>query len=373
VLLGSVVVLGAAVLLTGCTVVREPSRNAEYKTGAARTRSLDVPPDLTQLSRDSRFAPQGGVVTASAAGRPSAPGAAAAAAPGAQTVALQQRGEVRIAREGAQRWIVTPQSPEQLWPLLRTFWESNGFTLASENAAAGTMETNWSENRAKLPTEVTRLRLDSLLGRLLDTGERDQYRTRIERGPAGTEIYISHRGIEEVDTSTERDQTRWRPRASDPQLEAEFLGRLLVALGQPAPVAAAAVAAAEPAAAASTGAVRARALEGAAGLELDEPFDRAWRRVGQALDRGGFSVEDRDRNGGLYYVRYIDPALAGREEPNFLMRLFTRNTPTGPLRYRVALKPAGNKTTLTVQTSAGAPETGPDGQRIVAQLLQELR
>ena len=36
--------------------------------------------------------------------------------------------------------------------------------------------------------------------------------------------------------------------------------------------------------------------------------DRAWRRVG-ALDRVGFTVEDRDPLRRVYYVRYVDPEV----------------------------------------------------------------
>jgi len=277
-------------------------------------------------------------------------------------------GDLRVERQGQQRWLVTPLTPEQLWPRLRSFWETNGFTLQTENAAAGVMETEWSENRAKLPRSVVRNVLGGVLGNLFDTGERDQFRTRLERTEAGTEIFISHRGIEEVATDSDGTGARWRLRPSDPTLEAEFLGRLLVALGQAEAVATAAVAQAPEAQA------RARVVEGqpAATLEVDDTFDRAWRRVGLALDRGGFSVEDRDRTNGLYYVRWIDPRLAG-EEPGFFDRLFRGGQMQGPVRYRIALSAAGDKTRVSVQTSAGEPETGEDAQRIVAQLASELR
>jgi outer membrane protein assembly factor BamC len=358
-------------LLSGCASLSnlfglDSSSSPDYQTGSARTQPLEVPPDLTQLSRESRFGPQGAsVISASAMGRPAVAGSAATQ-PG---VALQTRGEVRVERLGDQRWLVTPLSPDELWPRLRGFWESNGFTIASQNPAAGVMETEWSEQRGRVSPAVARNLLGGLLSRVFDTGERDQFRTRVDRVDGGSEIFITHRGIEEVYATAERDSTRWRPRPNDPSLEADFLARLMVALGQPEAEARTAVAQAPEVA------PRARLLEGrpAATLELDEPFDRAWRRVGLALDRSGFSVEDRDRNGGLYYVRYIDPAQAGSDGPNFLARLFGARAPEGPVRYRIVLEGAGEKTLISVQTSAGAPETGEDGQRIVALLVDELR
>jgi len=364
-------------LLSGCGMLGiERNAVADYRGQAARTAPLEVPPDLSQLARENRFQPQGGVVSASQQSQQPRAGGVAL-----QPVLTQSLGELRVERAGSQRWLVVPTPPEQLWPELRSFWEQNGFTLTTDNAVAGVMETNWSENRAKLSGDVVRNALATALGRVFDTGERDQYRTRVERSPTGgSEVYIAHRGVEEVDANKERDSTVWRPRPSDPSLEAEFLARLMVRLGGPAAEPAQASAALQTArgtvAAAPEAPTRARLVadQPAATLELDEDFNRAWRRVGMALDRGGFSIEDRDRAGGLYYIRYIDPAKSGQDEPNFFQRLFSRDSgPAGTVRYRVALKTDAGKTRLAVQTSTGQPEKGPDAQRIVTQLLTELR
>jgi outer membrane protein assembly factor BamC len=305
-------------------------------------------------------------------------------------VALANTGAMRIERAGQQRWLVVPASPEQLWPALKTFWEQKGYTLDAEDAKTGVMETNWSMNRAKLPADAVRNTLGRLLGNLYDTGERDRFRTRIERAPAadgGSEIYISHRGAQEVYTSERSETTTWRSRPSDPQLEAELLSQLMVALGAKDEAARQAVAASGKVAAAASPATAAAAAapapssrapaavsSGATSLEVDDPFDRAWRRVGLALDRGGFTVEDRDRAGGIYYVRYVDPKSAGKEEPGFWARLFgNTNNPLAAVRYRVALKGVGNKTSVTVLSSSGGTDVGENGQRIAALLVNELR
>ena len=157
-----------------------------------------------------------------------------------------------------------------------------------------------------------------------------------------------------------------------PQLEAEFLSRLMVKLAPGETQVAAATAVSN----APLPPPRARALTGAGpALEVDEPFDRAWRRVGQALDRSGFSVENRDRAGGLYFVRYVDPKNAGKEEPGFFSRMFSGDKPAAnPLeRYRIAVKANGDKTTVTVLTASGSPATGTSGERIVSTLVNELR
>lgn len=300
--------LALLALTAGCSSLDSglSGDTVDYRsTSSTKAKPLDVPPDLSQLARESRYQQTGGVVSASATA------AAPAAATTTATVALAAQGGLRVERLGQQRWLVSTASPEQLWPQLSAFWTQRGFTLTVEDAKLGLLETNWSENRAKLPADVVRNTLGRMLGNVWDTGERDQFRTRVERTATGSEVYISHRGVQEIFVDSVRDATTWRARPNDPQLEAEMLSRLLISLGAKEEPARALVATAAEAPA------RARAVVGGTAIEIDDPFDRAWRRVGLALDRGGFTVEDRDRTLGLYYVRYVDPKSAGKEEPGF--------------------------------------------------------
>jgi outer membrane protein assembly factor BamC len=263
---------------------------------------------------------------------------------------------------------------EQLWPQLREFWTERGFSLVIDNAQAGVMETDWAENRANIPQDIIRRTIGRALDSLYDTGERDRFRTRVERNGSNTEVYISHRGmIEEYAGEARNETTVWTPRPADPGLEAEFLTRLMVKLGSNEQTAKETIAKpATPAAAA-----RARAIAGQPALEVDEGFDRAWRRVGLALDRGGFTVEDRDRAGGLYFVRYVDPRKAATNaEPGFFAKLFSfgrSDAPAGPVRYRIAVKGEGERTQVTVQNTQGQPENSEVGQRIVALLVDDLK
>lgn len=366
-------VLALATLLAGCSSIGGlfSSSDTDYRSAVVKTQALEVPPDLTQLARESRYQPQGGVVSAaSAGGSQAAAPAAAAAASAAGTVALSSLSGMRVERAGQERWLVVPQSPELLWPLVRGFWEKHGFNLETENAAAGVMRTQWAENRSKLPNDVVRSTIGRLLGSFYDTGERDQFSTRIERVAGGSEIYITHRGIHQIYLDERHENTTWRARPSDPQLEAEMLSQLMVELGSKPEPARASVAAAPEA----PSQARPVASADATSLVVPEPFDRAWRRVGLALDRGGFTVEDRDRAAGLYYVRYVDPKSVGQDEPGFWAKLWGNKTnPNAALRYRIVLKPTGEKTAVSVQTTAGAPETGDNAKRIIALLVNDLR
>ena len=371
---GTLLALAPALVLglSACSTVDNflQGDKVDYKSQSVKTAPLEVPPDLTQLQRDGRYAPAGGSVSASAY---QAGGAtlnpAAASVVGVAPAAV---GEMRIVREGNQRWLVVPMPAEQLWPQLREFWTERGFNLVIDNAQAGVMETDWAENRAKIPQDLLRRTIGRVIDSLYDTGERDRYRTRIERNGNTSEVYISHRGMTEEYAGDRKEKTVWTPRPADPGLEAEFLTKLMVKLGTKE--AAAREVVAKAASAPSTAPARARAVSGQPALQVDEGFDRAWRRVGLALDRSGFTVEDRDRAGGLYFVRYVDPKNAATAaEQGFFSKLFSKSDVGAPVRLRIAVKGEGDKTNVTVQNSQGSPEASDVGQRIVALLVDDLK
>ena len=345
----------------------------DYRSaGTTRDKGLEVPPDLTQLARDSRFQPNGGSVSAAQFQAVTQATAAAAVAP---SVAPKTIGDIRIEREGNQRWLAVGIPPEQVWPQLQAFWKERGFTLSLDQPELGLMETDWAENRAKIPQDIIRSTIGKVFDSAYSTGERDKFRTRVERTAAGSEVYLTHRGMVEIYSGADKETTVWQPRAADPQLEAEMLQRMMLKLGVKEEQAKGTTAAATTG---STVSARARIVQGepAATLQVDDTFDRAWRRVGLALDRSGFTVEDRDRTQGLYYVRYVDPAQAGKEEPNWFQRTFTfgkKKELTGPAKYRVQVKGDGDRSTVTVLNAQGQPENGDAGKRIVAMLVEDLK
>lgn len=353
--------LALAALLSACSVLE--GDRIDYKS-AGKGPSLEVPPDLTQLSRDSRYmVPGSGPVSASAYQA----GQTVAGVPTAATAV----GDVRIERAGNQRWLVVNRPADQLWGPVRDFWQENGFLMAMDQPALGIMETDWAENRAKIPQDLIRQALGKLIDSVYSTAERDRFRTRMERNASGsTEIYISHRGMIEVYSSNQKDQTVWQPRPTDPELEAEFLRRLMVRLGVSQEQSRALVAAggAKPVARVST-------ANNSPVVVLEEGFDRAWRRVGLALDRTGFTVEDRDRSQGMYFVRYVPPN-PDKKEPGFFGKLlsFGRSEKNeAPLKYRIAVKGDGPSTTVSVLNATGAPDTSPNAQRIVQVLADDLK
>ncbi|HEX7053303.1 MAG TPA: outer membrane protein assembly factor BamC [Burkholderiales bacterium] len=362
--------LAGVLLLGACSSVGdwlEGKNKAPYQT-ASTLPPLEVPPDLTAPSRDNRYVvPESATLSGYQAERRQAK-------PGASGV-LPTFDDMRVERAGTQRWLVVAQPPEKVWPAVKDFWQENGFLLKTELPQVGVMETEWAEHRERVPEGGIR----GLVGRLLEqsytTAERDKFRTRLERAAhgKGTEIYIAHYGMEEVYTSRDAftgqpTDTRWQPRPSDPGIEAEFLRRLMIRLGASEEEAAEAL---KTAAAAPE---RARITQGANGalLVVEDPFDRAWRRVGLALDRVGFTVEDRDRTKGVYFVRYADPE-ADVNKPSFLDRILGTGRKLVAHQYQVHITEAGSNSRVSVLDKDGAPVESASAQRILALLHEQLK
>ena len=356
----SLTVLAITASLSACSVLKEDK--IDYKS-AVRAPSLEIPPDLSQLRRESRFAFES--TSASAAGFQSASSRVADAGTASNTL-----GKVKMERQGDQRWLVAAMPADQVWPALREFWTANGFPLTTDSPELGIMETDWAENRAKLPQDFIRKTLGRVLDSLYSTGERDKYRTRVERNAKGeVEIYISHRGMVENYATAQKDRTIWQARPSDPELEIEFLRRLMVKLGTSPQEASAAVT--TPKAPAGVSVVM---VDGRPTITLNEALDRAWRRTGVALDRSGFTVEDRDMAAGRYFVRYVAPHNA-KSEPGVISRLFSSKKEQSVLaKYVISLSAStSGQTVIRVLNANGQPEQSAEAERILKLLATELR
>jgi outer membrane protein assembly factor BamC len=362
-----VAAVAAAALLSGCeTITTSYGKRIDYKS-VATAPALEIPPDLTSPQYDERYS----VSTASGlaaqnAARPKA----------GDQIAANTAGEARISRSGNERWLVVKTTPENAWNVTRAFWQDMGFVLGVELPAAGIMETDWAENRGDLPRDAIQRTLGKAGDWLVTTYKQDKFRTRIERGtePGTVEIFVSSRRMEQMPTGKIDNSSpsgfRWMVVPSDPLVEAEFLQRLMVRFGTPEQQAAQAVTAS------ASGPDRAR-LETATGsrqLVVDDNFDRAWRRVGLALDRIGFTVVDRDRSKGLYYVRYADPDAPKTKSADWLSKLmFWRDTTEKPEQYRIQVNESGPKSVVLVQDPNGTPDKSQTGEKILALLRDQLK
>ena len=380
------ILLAAAVLLLAAGCSGFGGKSTDYKNSKSRAaQPLEVPPELTAPTMDDRYAiPDPRAQTTYSAYSQRSTATATAAAPNTASTVLPRVEGARLERFGDQRWLVVKGEPDKVWPLIREFWIDAGYPLAREEPNTGIMETEWYDDRSKIPDDIVRRTVGRVIPNIFSTPRRDKYRTRMEKGaePGTTEIFVSNRQLEEVYTNANQDRTVWQSRPADRELEAEMLSRMLVKLGAAQTQVASAAPVASPVR--SGGPVvpetRNAVLEnaGAGPLVVNDSFDRAWRRVGLALDRVGFTVEDRDRSKGLFFVRYIDPEVdlrSGQKETFAEKLMFWRSPPkSAQPQYRIHVSDAGaSMSQVQVQNSQGTSESSSTGKKILTLLFEQLK
>lgn len=331
--------------VAGCGSMDTGSKQVDYRGGGVAVPALEVPPEMSTPATDDRFkVPQadgGGVATYSSynqrqTGQPVA---------GTPNVLPTSKG-VRLEREGSQRWLVVADKAENLWPTVKTFCQENGLSIKTEDPATGVLETEWLENRAKIPQEGVRSWLGKVFDNLYSSGIRDQYRIRLERSKDGnsTEIRITHRGMEEVLTS-DSNTSKWQARPADPEMEAIMLQRLMVRLGGTATQAQAIVTSEVEKAPAGSGEAKLQEIyDGSQVILIRDSFDKSWRRVGLSIEKSGMTIDDKDRTSGVYLLRH------GAVEESWLDKLkFWQDKPDANARYRVTVR----ETNGVCEVSAG--------------------
>jgi outer membrane protein assembly factor BamC len=370
--------LACALCLTvaGCGALE--TKKIDYKS-AGTAPTLEVPPDLTAPSPSDRFAmPESGSRGSATLSTYNAERQGGAAVTESRDV-IPATDAIRVERAGNERWLVIRgTNADELWPRLRNFWVEMGFVLNVDSPDIGVMETDWAEDRAKLPQDFIRRSIGKVFDSVYSVPERDKFRTRIEQGaqPGSLDVFISHRGMVEIYTTEAKDSTVWQPRPVDPELEAEMLRRMMVYLG-----AEEAYAQSQLGVEAAPARARIETVNGAPTLTMDDVYARAWRRVGLALDRVGFTVQDRNRADGVYYVRYIDPQAdveSKRSDKGWLSSLaFWRSddeVAASGSEYRIQVSDAGNdRAQVGVQTKDGAADTSATAGKIIQLLYEQLK
>ncbi|HEY5762552.1 MAG TPA: outer membrane protein assembly factor BamC [Rhodocyclaceae bacterium] len=373
-LAGRVGITLLVVALAGCAMF---DSKVDYKS-VKRDKPLEVPPELTVPQTGDRFAIPGAAASTtysdyerSRAGSRAAPSAGIVLQP-------ESSPTVRIERAGTQRWLVVQAPPEQVWAQLKEFWQSQQIPLELELPAVGVMETKWVEERAKFSAGAIRDMLSRVMDVFYSNPERNKFRTRIEKGiePGTTEVYISHRQMFEMFVDEGQSSTRWQPQPAQPGIEAEMLRRFVVFTGVGEKAARELIVAQS---APTPDRSRLVEREGRAALEMDERFDRAWRRTGLSLDRIGFTVEDRNRAEGVFFVRYLDSDAAALRESKkgfFSWLAFWQDDEEEKIQteFRVVVMGENDRSYVTVRPRKdGDPEDLPTGRKILTLLNEQLR
>ncbi len=364
--------------LTACSMMPDissvlPDRKVDYKKEKQAEQDLEIPPDLTSSSiEDTRAVPDAapsGTATYSDYIDEQKPATPARAVAGSGTV-LPQIKNITVKRDGDQRWLVVQAPVDDVWYKVISFWHESGISLLEQDPSVGVMRTNWIENRADVKSDV--------LHKAYSAAARDQYRVRLEVGEeAGvTEIYLTHRGMEKrliKDGSDKNEQVAWVACPTDHGLEAEMMRKMMIFFGVSD------MRASQDLAKADTHKHRSQLSQGQSQSELKilETFPRAWRITGMALDRGGFAVEDRDRDKGIYYVRYNDPVQDDKKEKEkgILSKLafWSDDDIDKEVQYQVRVHESGDTTRVTIQDDKGVQINSKTAKRILNLLHEQIK
>ncbi len=258
---------------------------------------------------------------------------------------------VTYRKEGDLRWIEIQSPPENVWPVLVNFWNELGFVLEIDSPETGIMETNWLQNRSSIfGTGFTEI-LDRFLGRFQDTGERDKYRTRVEPGASRqtTEVYITHRGIQEVAT---RDGYEFERVPNDPSLEVELLRRVMTLFNDDKTDITRQVEEEE--------AIEHSIQYGENWILVDDQGTVAWRRIAIALDRSGFTIAERSPENSYFIIRYSDERIEQEEDEGLLggiASFFSNETAIKATVIRISLEDAGENQTKAIVMAEDGSET----------------
>jgi outer membrane protein assembly factor BamC len=407
--------LMAGGLVAGCGT-SSPTK-IDYKSDQkSKEVSLAVPPNMIDESPDQRsLPPQGGQTSLSTLQQ------VQSSAPPETAVVPQVTG-MHIQRDGTESWLVVDsEAPDQVWAQVRRFWQEQGFLLVVDDRKKSVMETDWNETHPAINDGLIRSTLSKAMGNSYVTAERNKFRTRLEPAPnGGTYVFVSQKGLSEQLSGANNDSSTWVTKPNDPALEAEYLKRLMASLvqaqarqqasgatgggelqnvalspagAQTAPNAAAGGTAGANSAAAATAAQNvafaaqtppsSKAADSSAGasaqfssteLTLGEPYDRAWLRVGLALDRSNFTVDDRDRTRGLYFVRYVDPKDMTSAEQGFWSQIFHGRKEKIAKQYRVNVRAiTPNQTRVAVIDDKGTIDSSPQAKQIMSLMVDQLQ
>ena len=375
--------------LVGCDSIPFINNEPDYK-GAGRSKPLEVPPDLTAAPVSDAYAIPGNTSYSSYSQAQESQEAAV------EKVLTNPDG-VRLEKTAGQSWLVVNAPAEKVWPVIREFWAEQGFAVRSEDPKIGVMETEWINADAIKKDDTGNFgeKFDKWLDSLSGTADKKKFRTRLDRGEVAntTEIYMTHRSVNgapddgknrvktqlgEIDTGYRADAKKIVPQdARDAELDAELLRRLMVKLGVEEQKSKAVIAQAV----ITKHADLVKEADGSSTLMLTDSYDRAWRRVGLALDRIGFIVVDKDRSEGTFFVRYTDMDVDGtpKKKKGLLDRMkFWSSDDKEPVdtetEYRVKVSDAEKDSSkVIVVDKAGAKLKTNTANRIVTLLYEQLK
>ena len=201
---------------------------------------------------------------------------------------------VRIQKLGDESWILIGVAPGQVWPQVRNFMTASGMQIARTDARAGIMESNWLTVEGQPLTSRFQFRMEQ----------------GVQRGTSEMHVLQMHQ---------KGNANEWPTTSDDPAQAAAMLQAIAQFLADSTDAAPVSMIAEQGISAGGKITLQ-QAPEGYTYLRLELPFDRAWASLGRALEKSTFEITDRDRSGGIYYVRFL--GMAAKKEQGWWASLW---------------------------------------------------
>lgn len=358
------------IMVAGCSSSDKNDKpKTEYYGSSSRSGGLEIPPDLTQTDPGQNVTlPQ-----------PATPSAGQQGGVLSNRRVLSEPDNVKLMRDGDQRWLIVSAQPDEIWPELVEFWTKDGINLVINSPESGVIETDWLINYADFTSSFGKV-FRGVLNKISASGQRDKYRISIDYGqaPGTTEVYVAHRGLEEVAVGPSRRQIpdyKWVKRPSNPSLELAIMRQIMVYLGVDEDQADSIAEQNLPERAEQARLLIEDVKEPV--LVVDEGFSRTWQRVGLALDRSGYIVTGRNRQQGGYLIELANPDLIEKKRPGFFSRLFKSGKQDAQeiiYKAQVRLIPQKDeKTVVAIATEDGVHDSSETAISLLKQLYEQLK
>ncbi|MBT4385381.1 MAG: outer membrane protein assembly factor BamC [Betaproteobacteria bacterium] len=355
--------------IVACDTVSE-KRKVDYKSSGvgSRTEPLVIPPELGTLEQSDRYAiPGDNEATFSKYEKQrSVTGAVST------TDLLPEVPDIKIGREGTYRWLIVDRSVEEIWPVILEFWMIKGFLIADQSPVTGLVETDWASDESQLSVNRLQAWVRKFIPSAFSVPERDKFWTRIERvSPNKTEIFVSHESKrQEVNITPTVREVRWADRPRDPNVEAKMLYELMLYLGLSNEVVAASGLSNDIKPMTTMISVDLPSAKSA--LLVSGGIDKIWDRIGIILLAIGASVESRDQEKGLYFVRYHDPDGRAVKKGLDRLKFWQDDELTEAAIYQISITGDSETSMVTVYDESGEAVSEDTAQRILSVLQERL-
>jgi outer membrane protein assembly factor BamC len=376
-------ILVAAMLVLGLSACESmsvgnalPDKKVDYKKSRQASGNLEIPPDLSSDTIAEGGVDFGGSSPAVTTYSAYKSGKRQARSGGGRDV-LPQNPNIEMRNDGDKHWLVIQGSPNAVWGKTIDFWQEMGIVLVEQDPTAGVMRTDWIENRADIKSDFVTNFVRRTLNSLYSSGTRDQFRVRLERGSSGrTELYLTHSQMVEKlvgewgSNEVEADRAVWTQGKPDHELEAIMLNKIMAYMGasdQRSRQVSSASSSSKPLSQLTT--------TGTPRLQVYSDFPRTWRLVGIAMNRVGFTVEDRNRSNGAYYVRYNAPDTDQPKEGMLSkMAFWKKDDKDAAQRYVIQVQEvSSSESSVTILNEDGSPADASTSGRMLSLIHGQLR